>query len=199
MAHVGQVITNPITHEQITFRKTTQETDGQMLVFDCTVTPGGTPLPPHVHTTQEERFAMISGTLGVMCGGETRILTPGRQAVLPAGIKHQWWNAGHEQARFRVEAAPARHLERVLEAVSVMAHDGRMNRHGMPKNPFELANLGRLSETYVPGVPIILQKLAIGAASALGRLLGYKPDFSQYRMIEAASEVAGEPSQHDAA
>ena len=70
MAHVGQVITNPITHELITFRKTTQETGGQMLVFDCRVTPGGTPLPPHVHTTQEERFAMISGTLGIMCGGE---------------------------------------------------------------------------------------------------------------------------------
>jgi len=58
MAHVGQVITNPITHELITFRKTTQETGGQMLVFDCRVTPGGTPLPPHVHTTQEERFAI---------------------------------------------------------------------------------------------------------------------------------------------
>jgi hypothetical protein len=53
MAHVGQVITNPITYERIAFRATTEETEGQSLVFDCAVAPGGTPLPPHVHATQE--------------------------------------------------------------------------------------------------------------------------------------------------
>ena len=199
MAQVGQVITNPITRERITFRKTTQDTGGQMLVFDCTVAPGGTPLPPHLHITQEERFAVISGTLGIMRGSETRILTPGQRATLPAGIKHQWWNAGRDVARFRVEADPARHLERVLEVMSVMSHDGRMDRYGLPKNPFELANLARLSETYVPGVPIILQKLVIGAATLMGRLLGYGSDFSQYRAIETSSGVAGEPSEHEVA
>ena len=139
MAYVGQVITNPITRERITFRTTTEETEGQSLLFECAVAPGGTPLPPHVHPVQEERFEVLSGTLGVMCGGETRILTPGQRATLPAGIKHQWWNAGDTVVRFRVAAVPARYLERVLEVVSVMSREGRMNRHGMPKNVFELA------------------------------------------------------------
>lgn len=193
MAHNGQVITNPITRERITFRSTTQETWGQALVFDCAVAPGGTPLPPHVHTTQEERFDMVSGELAVMCGGETRILTPGQRATFPAGIKHQWWNAGHTMAEFRVEAVPARHLELVLEVVSIMSHDGRMNKHGLPKNLVDLANLGRLSDTYMPGVPIVLQKLAIAALSIFGRLFGYKPDFSHYWSDEAIQGAAGTP------
>jgi uncharacterized cupin superfamily protein len=199
MAHVGQVITNPVTRERITFRTTTQETEGQSLVFDCAVAPGGTPLPPHVHTTQEERFEMVSGVLAVMCGGETRILTSGQQATLPVGIKHQWWNAGHTVARFRVEAVPARHLERVLEVVSFMSHDGRMNKRGMPKNLVELANLGRLSDTYVPGVPVVLQKMGIAAVSTLGLLFGYKPDFSQYETGDALPEAADTPSADEVA
>jgi hypothetical protein len=142
---------------------------------------------------------MTSGTLCVICGAETRILTPGQRATLPVGVKHQWWNAGQTVARFRVEAFPARNLERVLEVVSIMSHDGRMNKHGMPKNLVELANLCKLSDTYVPGVPIILQKMAITAVSTFGRLFGYKPDFSHYWSGEALQEVAAATSQDEVA
>jgi quercetin dioxygenase-like cupin family protein len=199
VAQVGQVITNPITYERITFRTTTEETEGQSLVFDCAVAPGGTPLPPHVHSNQEERFEMASGTLGIMCGGETRILTAGERATLPVGIKHQWWNAGKSVARFRVEAVPARNLERVLEVVSIMSRNGRMNKHGIPKNLIELANLGRLSNTYVPVVPIILQKITIACISTVGRPLGYKPDFSQYWSRSSLQEAVATSTRDEVA
>lgn len=185
MATRGQTITNPITHEHITFLKTSEETGGESLVFDCRVTPGGVPLRPHVHATQEERFEILSGTLGVMLGGKKMILHPGDRVVLPAKIKHQWWNAGNDEVHFRVEVVPPRNLETVLEVVSALAHAGKMNKQCMPRNPFVLAQFGELSETYLPVVPIWMQKVGLAMGSTMGSLLGYDPTFPQYRDVPA--------------
>lgn len=124
MAYRGQTISNPVTGENITFVKTTTDTKGQVLVFDCRVTPGGARLPAHVHGSQEERFTIISGILGVMVGGKKQELRAGDRAVLPARIKHQWWNAGDDEVDFQVEVVPPRNLEIVLEAVCGMAETG---------------------------------------------------------------------------
>jgi mannose-6-phosphate isomerase-like protein (cupin superfamily) len=186
MAHPGQIISNPITGERITFLMTSQDSYGQLLVFDCRVTPGGARLPAHVHATQEERFEVLSGALGVMLGGKKRVLEPGERIVLPAKLRHQWWNAGEAEVHFRVTVVPPRNLETVLEAVSGMAHAGKLNKRVMPANPFLLANLGKLSETYIPGVPIFLQRLTLAVGSVFGRLLGYDPRFAEYRTVAVA-------------
>jgi mannose-6-phosphate isomerase-like protein (cupin superfamily) len=188
MAYPGQTITNPVTGEKITFVKTTTDTRGEILIFDCRVTPGGARLPAHVHSSQEERFSIVSGTLGVMIGGKKQELRAGDRAVLPARIKHQWWNTGHDEVHFQVEVAPARNLEAVLEAVCGMGKDGKLNKNAMPRNPFLLAQLGRLSESYLPIIPIWMQKPMLAIGSALGWILGYDPRFSQY--MQATSQSA---------
>ena len=190
MAYAGQTISNPITGEHFTFLRTTDQTHGELLVCDCRVTPGGARIAPHKHATQEERFQVLSGTLGVMLGGKKQILQAGDKIVLPARVKHQWWNAGDGEVRFRVEVAPARNLEAVLEALATMARDGKLNKRAMPKNPFVLANLGRFSETYLPGIPIWMQKLGLAMGSTLGRVFGHRPDLSEYRTAALETEVA---------
>jgi mannose-6-phosphate isomerase-like protein (cupin superfamily) len=182
MARRGDSIYNPVTKEYITFLRTTEETDGEILEFECRVTPDGIPLPPHVHETQEERFEVLSGTLGVMLGGKKFELTAGDRAVLPARVKHQWWNAGDTEVVFRVEAEPARNLEAVLEANAGMAMTGKLGRkRAMPKNPFLLAGMGRLGETYLPGVPIWMQKIGLDMAASIGRVLGVDTTLNTYR------------------
>jgi mannose-6-phosphate isomerase-like protein (cupin superfamily) len=181
MAGVGQVITNPLTGERITFLKTSEETGGTLLVFDCRVRPGGVRLPAHVHRTYEERFEIVSGTLGVMLGRERYFLFAGQRLVLPAGIAHQWWVAGATAAHFRVTVVPPRQLEMVLEVVCGMAQRGKLTRRCWPKNPFELAHLGLLSESYLPWVPVVLQQATLTVLAACGRLAGYGPDFAAYR------------------
>ena len=74
MAYAGQRISNPVTGENFTFIKTSRDTDGEALVFDCRVEPGKATLPPHVHDTQEERFKIKSGRLGVMLGSKQHVL-----------------------------------------------------------------------------------------------------------------------------
>jgi hypothetical protein len=117
--------------------------------------------------------------------------------VLPRKIGHQWWNAGDDEVHFRVEVASPGNFEIVLEVVSALAREGKMDQWGMPKDPFELANLVRLSESYVPGVPIALQKMTMLMVAGFGRLLGYYPDFRRYRTSAIARPAATIPSWSD--
>lgn len=198
MAYAGQTISNPITAEQITFLATTEDTRGERLVFDCRVGLDGRPLPPHIHATQDEHLEVFAGTVGVMLGGRIYTLQAGQSLTLPTKIKHQWWNAGRDELYMRVEVVPPRHLEAVLEAVSGMAHDGKLRGNGMPKNPITLANLLRLSETFTPGVPIWMQHITLMIAASVGRLLGYDPAFTQYQTgPREPVHVGGD--RHDAA
>jgi mannose-6-phosphate isomerase-like protein (cupin superfamily) len=197
VARRGESIYNPVTKEYITFLRTTDETNGETLEFECRVAPDGIPLPPHVHETQEERFEVLSGTLGVMLGGKKFELRSGDKAILPARVKHQWWNAGDTEVAFRVEAEPARNLEAVLEANAGMAISGKLGgKRAMPKNPFLLADMGRLGETYLPVVPIWMQKIGLTMAATVGRALGIDPSLTSYReayygyQAETAVEIA---------
>jgi mannose-6-phosphate isomerase-like protein (cupin superfamily) len=181
MAYTGQTISNPFTGERITFLETTEDTGGERLLFDCRVSPNGTPLPPHIHARQDERLEVLGGTLGVMVGDNAYVLRQGQHVALPTQIKHQWWNAGRDELYLRVKAAPARHLELVLEAISGMALDGKVGANGMPRNPFDLAQLLRLSETYTPLVPIWMQRLALSMGVSIGWLLGHEQALMRYR------------------
>jgi uncharacterized cupin superfamily protein len=196
VAYAGQTIYNPVTHERITFRRTTKG-PADVLAFDCRVTPGGVSLPAHVHAAQEERFQVISGTLGVMLGGKKQKLYPGDSIVLPAKIKHAWWNAGEFEVRFQVEVDPARNLETVLEAAAGMAAAGKLGKHGMPRNPFRLALMGKLSDTYMRGVPVWMQKIGLTMACAFARALGYDPTFRAY--VAAATAPAAAAAETSAA
>jgi hypothetical protein len=150
-------------------------------------------LPAHVHASQEERLTVICGTLGVMRGGTVYKLSAGDTIVLPPNVKHRWWNAGEDEVYFRAEVAPAGNLEEVLEVLSGMAHDGRLNDRAMPRNPFDLANLFRLSELYWPSIPVRVQKAVLLLVSLLGRLLGHRSDFGRYRARGFAPKAVAEP------
>lgn len=181
MAYAGQTIHNPITGEHITFVATADETNGESLIFECAVEPGKARLAPHLHTGQDEHFTMLSGTLGAMVGKEVYTLLPGQQLTLPRKIVHQWWNPTSQEVRFRVEVSPARNLEATLEAICGMAREGRLTKGAMPKDPFRLALFGKLSETYLPVVPVWMQRIGLAMGAAMARMLGYDPTFAAYR------------------
>jgi mannose-6-phosphate isomerase-like protein (cupin superfamily) len=184
MAYAGQRIYNPITREHITFLQMARDSGGRLVRFECRVAPGGERLPVHVHRSQEERFEVLAGSLGVLLGDTEQTLSVGETIVLPARIKHQWWNAGDGEVAFRVEVAPAGNMERVLEAIAGMARDGGLNRKCLPRNPLRMAQLARLSETYLPGIPIWIQRVGITMGSGVARLIGFDPEFAEYATAE---------------
>ena len=54
MFHAGDVIENPVTGERITFIQTAAETNGEFVIVETVVQPGGAVATKHIHPHQEE-------------------------------------------------------------------------------------------------------------------------------------------------
>jgi mannose-6-phosphate isomerase-like protein (cupin superfamily) len=174
MIHAGDTIENPVTGERIVFLETSRETNGAAVVFETFVQPGGFVAAAHVHPKQEERFEILSGTLGLRMGEEKIVAGPGETVTIPARTPHRFWNAGEDEVRFRCEVRPALQFEQLLETMFALAADGKTNRKGMP-NPLRLAVIARAHFDVVrlPFPPAFVQRLGLALGAPLGRLLGY--------------------------
>ena len=76
MIRSGDTIHNPVTGERITFHQTSADTNGEAVVIETIVQPDGAVCAAHVHPSQTERFAVVSGR-------PTR-LAPCRRAARPS-------------------------------------------------------------------------------------------------------------------
>jgi len=179
MIRAGDVIDNPVTGERIVFHQTSRETNGEAVVIETFVQPDGFVAAAHVHPKQEERFEVVSGTLGLEVGGEEIVAGPGETLTIPAGTPHRFWNAGENEARFRCRVRPALQFEQLLETMFGLAAAGKTNRKGMP-NPLRLAVIARAHFDVVrlPFPPALLQRIGLALGAPLGRLLGYQPTYT---------------------
>lgn len=172
MAHTGQTITNPVSGERITFRRTSADTDGRLLEFDLRLSPDGHVPGAHVHPEQEERFEVLSGTMEFRLGLEKIVAGPGETVVVPAGSVHRFRNGGDTDAHVRVQVEPALRMEQLLETTVELAHEGNVTRKGMPK-PMHLAvfvsEFSREVRAPFPPAPVVRALMAPLAAVARRR------------------------------
>jgi quercetin dioxygenase-like cupin family protein len=190
MIRSGDTIHNPATGERITFRRTSADTNGEAVVFECTVKPDGFVAAAHVHPSQTERFNVIDGTLGLKVGKEKRTLARGDVAVVDPGTPHRFWNAGDNDVRFVCEVRPARRFESLLETMFALAADGKTNRKGMP-NPLRLAVIARahFDTVQLPQPPAWLQKAGLALGAPIGRLVGYRETYTPAMNVAPIPEV----------
>src|SRR5580765_8417920 len=175
MITTGQSITNPVTGEQLIFHETAKDTDGEYVLVETIVEPGGFVAAAHLHPKQSERFEVLSGRLGMKAGRTKLELEPGESFTVEPGTGHKFWNASDtEPVRFTCEVRPALQFEALLETMFALAADGRTNRKGMP-NPLRLAVIANhhFDTVQLPFPPAALQKLGLVLGAPLGRLLGY--------------------------
>ena len=181
MAKAGDEIVNPVTGHRIIFRKTTQDTDGELLQMDWFGRPGWKAGPVHVHSFQEERFEVLSGTLGSHVAGVERTHKPDDEViVVPAGVKHTVWNESDEEVHALVEFRPASlRSETMLETVFGLAQDGKLSRMGIPSNPLRLALIVHDYEDqiYLAQPPLAVQRVLFGVLASIGRLLAYRAEY----------------------
>ena len=180
MARAGDELVDPIAGERMIFRKTAKETDGELLQLDWIGKAGWKAGPLHVHPYQEERFEVISGTLGSHVAGAERIHEAGEVVSAPSGSVHTVWNAGgEEEVHAPVEFRPALRTETVLETMTGLARDGKTNKAGAPKNPLRLALIAHdyRGEIYLAQPPLFVQRLIFGVLAEVGRLFGYRAEY----------------------
>src|SRR6266700_1536386 len=173
MAHIGQVIDNPVSGERLVFRRTAASTGGRLLAFELLLSPRGRVPASHVHPVQEERFTVVAGRMRFRRGRRAITATPGETVVVPPGTSHRFANAGDGVARALVEVRPALRMEDLLETAAGLAREGRTLPNGMPL-PLDLALFLREfdRELNVPLLPPRLVRAALAPLAWAARRRG---------------------------
>lgn len=178
MIRTGQTIENPVTGERLVFMKTSADTNGEYVLFECFVKPNGSVAAAHVHPHQQERFQIMEGSVTFKLRGQELPTAPGDRILVPPGMKHQFRNSGETEARFACEVRPALGFESLIETMFCLAQDGKTNRKGMP-NPLRLAVIARahFDTVRLPFPPAWMQRIGLALGAPLGRLLGYRSTY----------------------
>jgi quercetin dioxygenase-like cupin family protein len=193
MSAAGDIFENPATGEHGYIRIGTDETDGQYMMVDLRVNPGGAVLGEHVHKTLDERFTVLHGMISYKLAGREGSAGAGEVLDLPKGIAHDWWNGGEDEARVIVEIKPAARFEQMVGTLFGLARDGKTNSKGMP-NMLQLALISQEFEDTVQftNPPVAIQKALFAILAPIGRFLGYQAIYPQYLEFPA-EKVEVEP------
>jgi quercetin dioxygenase-like cupin family protein/uncharacterized protein YndB with AHSA1/START domain len=133
MAKPGEVLDAPSLGVQIEFRRTTEETGGELVEFDVVGRPRGFLTQAHVHPGQTERHEVIEGSMRIKTRGVETTLGPGETYETAAGEAHTHVPAGDGPGRVRVQIRPAGRTEEWLERIVAMDRDGQFTRGGWPQ------------------------------------------------------------------
>jgi quercetin dioxygenase-like cupin family protein len=178
MAAPGDELVNPATGLRTVFRRTAGDTGGELLQVEWIGESRWTTGPDHVHRSQDERFEVLAGRLGLRVDGDEHVLTTGDVLSAPAGAPHAAWNAGDEEVRVLVDFRPALRTETAFETLAALAQEGRTTRAGAPRNPLLAALILRHfeAEIYFVRPPLAVQRALLGPLAALARALGMRAE-----------------------
>ena len=172
VAKAGEHLRNTVSGEQLVFRRTAADTDGELLEFDWCFAPGGS-VGLHVHGSQEESFEILSGSARFRVGRRRLTAGPGEQLAVPPGAVHGWGNAGEGELWARVQLRPALRTEQLFEDLFALEHEGGIDRKGRPKLlPLAMLLDQFREEIQVPWLPAPVQGRLLALLAALGRRRG---------------------------
>src|SRR5436190_6221921 len=78
MVKAGDRLENPVTGETLIFHRTAGETVGEAVLVETIVRPNGFVAAAHVHPHQSERFAVLTGRLGLRIGHDEQVAEAGQ-------------------------------------------------------------------------------------------------------------------------
>jgi quercetin dioxygenase-like cupin family protein len=181
MARAGEVMENPISGQRIIFRKTADDTGGELLEVESVYTKPSPSRPPtHYHPRQEERFEVLSGRVNVVVDGKERALEEGEVLTIQPGTPHEMW-AEEAGAHVNWQTRPAMKTEEFFETIWGLAKDGKTNERGVP-NLLQVAVIARdhADEYRLVKPPWPVQRALFAVLAPAGRLLGYRARYSEY-------------------
>jgi quercetin dioxygenase-like cupin family protein len=178
---VGTQLVNPITGERGVVRVAPDAENGQLLVADLFVQPGGAVAGEHLHPNLQEAFTVLRGRVGMRLNGQELIAPPNERIVIPVGVVHDWWNAGDEEAHVQVEVMPGDRFLEMISNLFGLAQDGKTNKKGMP-NLLQLVLFGKAFEDVIVFTkpPRWVFNLMYMLVAPFALLLGYRGSYSKY-------------------
>ena len=144
-------IYNPVQKDQVTFLKTSADTNGECTLVEVELAVGGG-VGLHYHKTYAEKFVCLEGEVQVRLGKTMHTLQPGQSATAEPNVNHLFRNRSNKPCKFLVELRPAsRGFEQSLQIGYGLANDGLTKSNGFPKDKLALAWLFDISESNLPG------------------------------------------------
>lgn len=113
---------------------------------------------------------------------------PGTVREVAAGVLHDWWNAGEDEARVVVELrgdpVVLVRFEKMLVTLFGLAHDGRVNAKGMPGPLQAAAIVNEFSDVIrFAKPPSAVQRIAFGILAPVARLAGRRARYAHHRAL----------------
>lgn len=180
MAKSGQTLINKITGEKIIWIETSEETNGQYILFEFEIPPKGFVPVRHIHPSQDEHFEILSGSLRLELNGETKEIIAGDKIIIPSGKPHQWWNdSSHTTVKAKIKFEPALKTEIFFEQFFGLANEGKTKNDGSPKF-MQIMAMSNTYDIYISGPPVPLQKIMSFVLGGIARLFGYRKCYKQY-------------------
>jgi quercetin dioxygenase-like cupin family protein len=186
----GQVFENPVTGERAIVLTDPLDHPEGVLVAELHVAPGGRVAGAHRHPGLVERFQVVRGQVTYLIGDREAALGPGGSAEVPAGVVHDWWQVGDEEAVVVGEVDPGARFTEMVGTFFGLARDGKVDKNGMP-HPLQLALSARdYTDTMVMvKPPPWIQRIVFAVLAPIARARGLKPTYPEY----LTSDVVVEP------
>jgi len=169
VATASEEIHDPVTGFWVSFSR-----EGENLVIDTRVRPGGGP-PPHIHPGGDERFEIEKGRVEFLVGRRKQVSGPGDVLTVPRGTRHAFKNVGDDQAVFRAVVVPdlTGHGEDFFRETAAAAQQGMYTQRGIPTSPRAAMHLLRILERYqdfalITQPPPAVQRLLFPLARRFG-------------------------------
>ena len=114
--------------DRISFKLTSEQSDGEVAVFDVRIPPGGGPPMLHRHDPFE-LYRVRSGELAIYLEGddgavERTVARPGTLVPIGGGLEHSVRNESDEEAEAVVVFSPGEPMERFARAAGDLGRDG---------------------------------------------------------------------------
>lgn len=157
---MNRTIINPVIKDEVTFIRTSAETNGQCTEVMVTLIPGGG-TPMHYHTTFAETFIATRGDLTIgLDKGRSVILQPGESFTASRTVLHRFYNATKHPIHFKVLIQPGSEgFEQSLRIMYGLATDGLTNDRSIPKRLIHTAILFKLGDLNGKGILTLLGPL----------------------------------------
>ena len=185
---VGEVWENPVTLERAVIVELPWSNSEGRAVAQLSAVPGARVAAEHLHPALVERFTVEAGELTLKRDGETSVLRAGEAAEIAAGVWHDWWNEGTEEALVRVEITPGERFVHMIETLFGLGREGHLNGRGLP-HPLQLALFATEFEDVIVfrRPPALVQRVLFGALAPIARRKGYRatyPSLSRTTLAE---------------
>lgn len=183
------------TAEPFEITKRAADTDGEFVRFEVTVHPGldadATDVEldherflldnpdEHLHPHQVEVIEVLDGEYAVEIKETEHRLSEGEEITVPTNSAHRHWNPSAKPVRVAHEHHPARDSAAHAEVMWALAQAGKTDDKGIPNMlQFAVINNAYPGIAYTTAVPIQVQKAMFAVLAPIGRLAGYRAEYS---------------------